>query len=111
MASVFFNCLAKGRGAAASTDTMAAEKVNPEAVEAMKEAGLYINMNKQKLLIQGMLEGVNNVITTGCSLSEECPSLFEPAEDWGQDDPPAKPIEVVRSIGNEVPEKVFFWQR
>jgi len=107
MAAAFLDALAHGRAVAGSAGTIPAEKVNPVVVEAMKEVGLDVSGNKPRLLTQEMLEGVDRVITMGCSVEEACPLLFVPAEDWGLEDPAGKSIEVVRRIRDEIRERVL----
>lgn len=106
MAKAFFNAMAGGRGVAESAGTIPAEQVNPVVVDAMKEVGLDVSDSKPRLLTQEMLEGVDRVITMGCSVEEACPLVFVPAEDWGLEDPAGKPIEVVRRIRDEIRERV-----
>ena len=53
-----------------------------------------------------MVARADQVITMGCSITEECPAVFVPSEDWGLDDPAGRPIEEVRAIRDEVERRV-----
>jgi protein-tyrosine-phosphatase len=106
MAEAFFNQMAKGKAKGFSAGTAPADKVNPIVVTAMREVGIDINRQKPKMLTLEMLEGVDRVITMGCSVEKACPASFVPTEDWELEDPEGKPIEKVRLIRDEIKERV-----
>ena len=105
MAEAFFNQMANGKAKAISAGSQPADKVNPTAVEAMREVGIDISNNKPKLLTLEMMEGVDRAITMGCENS--CPVTTVETEDWGLEDPKDKPIEQVRKIRDEIKIRVI----
>jgi len=108
MAEAFANHYGKGKLAASSAGVMFAERVNPTVVEAMKEKGIDISMNKPKLLITKMAEEADKIITMGCSVEKFCPApLLKNVIDWGLEDPKGKPIEKVRQIRDEIEKRVL----
>ncbi len=108
MAEAFANYYGKGKIAASSAGIMLADKVNPVVVEAMKEKGIDISMNKPKLLTTKMAEEADKIITMGCSVEKICPApLLKNVVDWRLEDPKDKPIEKVRQIRDEIERKVL----
>jgi len=107
MAEAFANYYGKGKLTASSAGVMLADRVNPVVVEAMKEKGFDISMNKPKLLTTQMIEEADKVITMGCSVEKFCPApLLKNVIDWKLEDPKGKPIETVRKIRDEIETKV-----
>ncbi len=106
MAEAFANRLASGGALAESAGTTPAERPNPVVVEAMRERGIDLSSNRPKAMTQAMVARADQVITMGCSITEECPAVFVPSEDWGLDDPAGRPIEEVRAIRDEVERRV-----
>lgn len=87
-----------------SAGTKLAERVNPNAVEVMKEVGIDINSHKPKLLDE-IPPKVDILITMGCNV--ECPYIpCKLKEDWGLDDPDGKPIEEFRRTRDIIESKV-----
>jgi len=108
MAEAFANHYGKGKLAATSAGVMPPERVNPVVVEAMKERGIDISMNKPKLLTLKMAEEADRVITMGCSVEKVCPApLLKNVIDWALEDPKGKPIEAVRRIRDEIEARVL----
>jgi len=107
MAEAFANHYGKGKIVASSAGIMLTDKVNPVVVEVMKEKGIDISINKPKLLTMQMGEGVDKIVTMGCSVEKYCPaSLFRNVVEWGLEDPKGKPIERVREIRDEIEKRV-----
>ncbi len=107
MAEAFANHYGKGKLDASSGGVMLADNVNPVVVEAMREKGFDISMNKPKLLTPAMAEGADKIITMGCSVEKICPApLLKNVIDWGLEDPKGKPIEKVREIRDEIEKRV-----
>ncbi len=106
MAAGFFNALAdpaKVRGVAAGTEP--AERVHPEAVAVMKEAGVDLSRAKPQLLTDELARGAQLLITMGCG--ESCP--FVPGlarDDWQLSDPKGQPLDKVREIRDEIRARV-----
>jgi arsenate reductase len=109
MAEAFFNHVAKGKAQAYSAGTQPADKVNPAAVEAMREVGIDISGNKPKALTMDMVEKAHRMITMGCGAEAEavCPASFIETEDWALEDPKGKTLEQVRKIRDEIKERVI----
>jgi len=108
MAEAFANHYGKGRLIASSAGIVLAERVNPVVVEAMKEKGIDISMNKPKLFTAKMLEDTDQVITMGCSAERFCPApLLKNVIDWGLEDPKGKPVDEVRRIRDEIETRVI----
>lgn len=107
MAEAFANHYGKGKLIASSAGVMLAERVNPLVVEAMKEKGIDISMNRPKLLTTKMAEEADKIITMGCSVEKICPApLLKNVIDWKLDDPKGKPIEEVRKIRDEIEKRI-----
>jgi len=108
MAEAFANHYGKKKLLASSAGIMLADRVNPLVVEAMKEKGIDISMNKPKLLTPAMAEGADKIITMGCSVEKICPApLLKNVIDWELEDPKGKPLEKVREIRDEIEKKVL----
>jgi protein-tyrosine-phosphatase len=108
MAEAFANHYGKGKLVASSAGVMLADRVNPVVVEAMKEKGIDISMNKPKLLTTKMAEEADQIITMGCSVEKFCPApLLKNVIDWGLEDPKGKPIDEVRQIRDEIEKRVL----
>lgn len=108
MAEAFVSYYGKGKVVASSAGIMLAEKVNPLVVEAMKEKGIDISLNKPKLLTMKMAEEADKIITMGCSVEKYCPApLLENVVDWGLEDPKGKSLEKVREIRDEIERRVL----
>jgi arsenate reductase len=106
MAAAFFNALADPRRACAvSAGTEPADRVHPEVVTVMKEAGLDVSQAKPSRLTDELAGTSRLLVTMGCG--EACP--FVPGlerNDWPIEDPKAKPLERVRQIRDEVRRRV-----
>ncbi|MBP2071796.1 arsenate reductase ArsC [Thermoanaerobacterium butyriciformans] len=87
-----------------SAGTKLAERVNPNAVEVMKEVGIDISSHNPKLLDE-IPPKVDILITMGCNV--ECPYIpCKLKEDWGLDDPDGKPIDEFRKTRDIIESKV-----
>ena len=106
MAAAVFNALADPRRACAvSAGTEPADRVHPEVVTVMKEAGLDVSGAKPSRLTDELAGASRLLVTMGCG--EACP--FVPRlkrDDWPIEDPKAKPLERVRQIRDEVRQRV-----
>ncbi|MCW4010448.1 MAG: arsenate reductase ArsC [Candidatus Bathyarchaeota archaeon] len=108
MAEAFTNHYSKGIVAASSAGIKLAEKVNPAAVEAMKEKGINISKNKPKMLTGQMVNEADLIVTMGCGAAEICPGpFFKASVDWELQDPKGQPIEKVRKIRDQIESKVI----
>jgi len=105
MAEAFFNELASGKAEAISAGTRPADKVNRNAVKAMKEIGINMLNNRPKLLISEMMKKADKVITMGCEV-DVCPVASKEVEEWKLEDPSGRPIEKFREIRDEIKKRV-----
>ncbi len=82
------------------------DSINPIAVEALREKGIDISGRSPKILTTESVQASDVVITMGCG--DACP--FFPGkryEDWVLDDPAGKSIDEVRSIRDEIENRVI----
>ncbi|AEH50311.1 arsenate reductase ArsC [Pseudothermotoga thermarum] len=87
-----------------SAGTEVSGKIDPVAIEVMKEVGIDIS-NQRSKPISELPEKMDIVITMGCGVV--CPYIpSKHMEDWGLDDPAGKPIEEYRRIRDEIEQKV-----
>jgi arsenate reductase len=108
MAEAFANHYGKGKLVASSGGVMLADRVNLLVVEAMREKGFDISMNRPKLLTSAMTEDAGKIITMGCSVEKICPApLLKNVIDWDLEDPKGKPMEKVREIRDEIEKRVL----
>lgn len=107
MAAAFFNALADPTKAhAISAGTEPGDRVHPEVVEAMREAGVKLGGSKPRKLTESLARGVDVLVTMGCG--EECPLVpGARVEDWPLPDPKGQPLETVRAIRDEIRTRVL----
>ncbi|MGD0476955.1 MAG: arsenate reductase ArsC [Nitrososphaerales archaeon] len=96
---------------ATSAGTIPASKVNPIVVEAMKEKGIDLALNKPKMLTNDMISQASLVVTMGCSVEEVCPrpmlaKMQKKLVDWDLPDPKGRSIADVRRIRDEMEKRV-----
>jgi protein-tyrosine-phosphatase len=107
IAEAFANKYGKDKFIVSSAGNKPADKVNPIVVEALKEKGIDISMNKPKLLTFQMAQDADLIVTMGCNDNGICPGpFFKPTIDWKLEDPKGKPIEKVREIRDEIEKRV-----
>jgi arsenate reductase len=106
MAAAFFNRLADPEKArAVSAGTEPAERVHPEVVEAMREAGYDLSAARPALLQRELEAPASLLVTMGCG--EACP--YVPGlrrEDWALDDPKGRDRDEVRRIRDDIRARV-----
>ena len=105
MAAGFMKTLGADRVEVLSAGSAPKDSINPIAVEAMKEVGIDISNNVQKVLTPEAVQESDAVITMGCG--DACP--FYPGkryEDWVLDDPAGQGIESVRIIRDDIKKRV-----
>ncbi|MFD0885325.1 arsenate reductase ArsC [Streptosporangium algeriense] len=105
MAAGWLTHLAGDRIEVRSAGSAPADRVNPVAVEAMREVGVDITGGQPKVLTIDVVEVSDVVITMGCG--DACP-IFpgKRYEDWKLDDPAGQGIEAVRAIREEIKDRV-----
>ncbi len=108
MAEGFFNNKHAPPGyRAISAGTKPAGRINPLAVQAMKEIGIDIGNQRSKIITDDMIRNSAKAINMGCMDRSDCPLLFlNNPIDWSIEDPKDKPIEKVREIRDEIERRV-----
>ena len=107
MAEAFANKYGKDKFIVSSAGNKPADQVNPVVVEALKEKGIDISMNKPKLLTFQVVNEADLIVTMGCNDQGICPGpFFKPTVDWKLEDPKGKPIEKVREIRDDIERRV-----
>lgn len=106
MAAAFFNQLADPTLARAiSAGTQPATQVHPVVVETMQEVGIDLSSAKPQKLTPELAAGAAMLITMGCG--DECPYIPGlQRDDWPLPDPKGKDREVVRTIRDEIANRV-----
>ena len=106
MAAAFFNQVAdpsKARALSAGTRPSAA--VDPVVVEAMQEVGIDVGSNRPQRLTDDLARQASLLVTMGCG--DECPVVPGTArDDWPLDDPAGQPLERVRTIRDNIRQRV-----
>jgi len=105
MAEGFARVLGGDRVAAYSAGSKPSGVVNPEAIEAMKEAGVDISQARSKGFGDLPVQEYDYVVTMGCQ--DVCP--FFPAKEelaWDIPDPKGKGREEFRRVRGLIKEKV-----
>src|SRR5438874_8218647 len=96
MSEALFARAADGRHEARSAGTRPAERLHPEAVEAMRELGVDVGDRRPRPLTRELAEWADVVVTMGCG--DECPYI--PGRrylDWDLPDPQGRPLDEVRA--------------
>ena len=106
MAAAFFNQLADpAQARAISAGTSPGERVHPEVVATMREAGIDLSGAMPQPLTAELAAGTSVLVTMGCG--DECP--YVPGmriEDWPLEDPKGKPPDTVRRIRDAIRSRV-----
>jgi protein-tyrosine-phosphatase len=105
MAEGFLNALAGSKVSAKSAGNMPAERVNPLAVQVMKEVGIDISDHKPKMITAEMIQKADKVVLMGCG-GNACPIVPKEVEDWQIEDPAGKGIEKFREVRDVIRKKV-----
>jgi arsenate reductase (thioredoxin) len=106
MAAAFFNALVDpARARALSAGTSPGERVHPEVVAVMREAGIDLASAKPQRLTPELAAGAQLLVTMGCG--DECPYIPGVIrDDWPLEDPKGKPLEEVRAIRDDIRRRV-----
>ncbi|MEU0669171.1 arsenate reductase ArsC [Streptomyces lavendulocolor] len=101
MAAAWLTHLAGDRVEVRSAGSAPADRVNPAAVEAMREAGIDISAETPKVLTVDAVKESDVCITMGCG--DTCP-VFPGKRylDWQLEDPAGQGVEAVRPIRDEI---------
>ncbi|MGA5421454.1 arsenate reductase ArsC [Streptomyces lavendulocolor] len=101
MAAAWLTHLAGDRVEVRSAGSAPADRVNPAAVEAMREVGIDISAETPKVLTGDAVKESDVCITMGCG--DTCP-VFPGKRylDWQLEDPAGQGVEAVRPIRDEI---------
>jgi protein-tyrosine-phosphatase len=106
MALGFFRRYAGDGAVARSGGSEPADRVNPAAVEAMRERGIDISREEPKRWTDDIVRAADVVITMGCG--DACPYFpGKRYEDWVLDDPAGKDVVGVRPVRDEIERRVL----
>ena len=105
MAAGWLRAMAGDRIDVRSAGSQPAEQINPVAVAAMREVGIDIGHEQPALLVPDAVVAADVVVTMGCG--DACPYLpGKRYDDWELTDPAGQPIEVVRTVRDEIRSRV-----
>lgn len=105
MAEAFAHIYGGERVRAFSAGSRPSGRVNPKAVEAMKEIGYDLTTHQSKGLDEFKGQEFDAAVTMGCG--DECPSLKAKRRvDWQIPDPKDLPPEQFREVRNLIGRKV-----
>jgi arsenate reductase len=105
IAQALFERTAAGKHEARSAGSRPAEHVHREVVDAMRELGIDVAGRMPHRLDRSDLDWADHVVTMGCG--DECPVVpGKRYQDWELPDPAGRPLEEVRSIRDEIAERV-----
>ncbi|QIJ60778.1 arsenate reductase ArsC [Streptomyces sp. JB150] len=105
MAAGFLSHLAGDRIEVRSAGSLPGDRVNPAAIEAMREVGIDISAAEPKVLTTEAVQASDYVITMGCG--DACP-VFPGKKylDWTLEDPAGKGLEAVRPIRDAIRTRI-----
>jgi protein-tyrosine-phosphatase len=90
-----------------SGGTDPADHVHEVVIEAMAERGIDLSDAEPTVLPREAILAVDHVITMGCSADDVCPATWRgDSRDWDLEDPGGKSLETVRSIRDEIENRV-----
>lgn len=105
MAAGWVRGLAGERARVFSGGSNPSDDVNPTAVAAMAEVGIDISSFQPQRWSINQVEAADVVVSMGCG--DTCPVLpGKRYDDWDLTDPAGQPIEVVRSVRDEIRDRV-----
>ncbi|HZR81885.1 MAG TPA: arsenate reductase ArsC [Candidatus Binatia bacterium] len=107
MAASIFNSLADpNRASAVSAGTQPAERVHPAVLDVMREEGIDLSTAKPRLLTEQLARGASMLVTMGCG--DACPFVPDlERRDWPLRDPKDQPLDVVRSVRDQIRGRVI----
>jgi arsenate reductase len=105
MAAGWLRHLAGDRVQVFSGGSEPAEQVNPAAIAAMSEVGIDISAEQPQRWTDDDARTADVVVTMGCG--DVCPVYpGKRYEDWELTDPAGRPVEFVRTVRDEIRERV-----
>jgi arsenate reductase (thioredoxin) len=82
-----------------------ADRINPAAVEAMREVGIDITDQQPKILEYDTVQSSDVIVTMGCG--DACPYFpGKRYEDWKLEDPAGQGIAAVRPIRDDIKARI-----
>ncbi len=106
MAAAWLQHIAGDRIKIRSAGSEPADQINPLAVQVMREVGIDISGQTPKILTTDSVSRADVVITMGCG--DTCPYFpGKRYEDWELTDPAGQPIEVVRTVRDEIHGRIL----
>lgn len=107
MAEAFFRKYAPKGYEPVSAGTRPVPAVNPTVVDAMREIGIDLGLQKPKVLENEIIEDSILSVNMGCMDKASCPILFmKNSVDWNIEDPKGQSIDKVRKIRDDIELKV-----
>jgi arsenate reductase len=92
---------------AKSAGTVGGKQLNPQAIEVLAEIGISLAGHEPKFLTPEMVSESDQIISMGCGVdAEACPTKFLLTEDWELDDPAGQPLGAVRTIRDQIIDRV-----
>jgi len=108
MAEAFFRKFTKNKFNVISAGTTPSPKLNPIAIEVMKEIGIDMTEQSPKTLSDSMISSSFKTVNMGCMDKESCSALFvKDVIDWNISEPKEKTLEQVREIRDQIENKVL----
>ncbi|MGI8949609.1 MAG: arsenate reductase ArsC [Ornithinimicrobium sp.] len=105
MAAAMAQHLSARRVHVRSAGSAPAELINPDVIEVLAERGISLTEAYPKPLSDSVMSAADVIITMGCG--DACP-LYpgKRYEDWAVRDPAGQPMEVVRTIRDDIHTRV-----
>ncbi|MFY1705165.1 arsenate reductase ArsC [Micromonospora sp. WMMA1923] len=101
MAAAWLRHLAGDSVEVRSAGSAPADRINPTAVEAMREVGIDITDQTPARLTWDTAEASDVIVTMGCG--DACPVFpGKRYEDWKLTDPAGQPLDVVRQVRDDI---------
>ncbi|TDC39785.1 arsenate reductase ArsC [Micromonospora sp. 15K316] len=105
MAAAWLRHLAGDSVEVRSAGSEPADRVNPVAVDAMREVGIDLTGQSPVRLTWDAAEASDVIVTMGCG--DACPVFpGKRYEDWKLTDPAGQPIDVVRQVRDDIRARV-----
>jgi arsenate reductase len=105
MAAGLVKLRSEGRIHVRSAGSAPGEEINPAVIEVMSEIGVDMSEEFPKPLTDEVVRAADVVITMGCG--DACPIYpGKRYEDWQLDDPAGQDVPAVRTIRDEIDERV-----
>ncbi len=106
MAAAWLNALADpAKGRALSAGTSPGDRVHPEVLTVMQEAGIDLSSAQPRLLTEELAREAQLLVTMGCG--DACP--YVPGlktEDWPLEDPKGQSLDAVRGMRDHIRTRV-----